>query len=83
MEWCCITIHQKVPVNTCVFVGYSGTGDYTMDTAIRMKCMVCGHIYDPKKGDEGVSVGTAFADIPDEWCCPVCGAVKAKFSEVK
>ena len=48
-----------------------------------MKCMVCGHIYDPKKGDEGVAAGTAFADIPAEWCCPVCGAAKTKFSEVK
>ena len=77
------TIHQNVPAKIWFYVGYSGTGDYTMDSATRMKCLVCGHIYDPKKGDEGVSVGTAFADIPDDWCCPVCGAAKTKFSEVK
>lgn len=77
------TIRQNVPAKIWLYVGYSGTGDYTMDSATRMKCLVCGHIYDPKKGDEGVSVGTAFDDIPVEWCCPVCGAAKTKFSEVK
>ena len=54
-----------------------------MDTATKMKCGICGHIYDPKKGDEGAAPGTAFADLPDDWCCPVCGAPKTKFAEVK
>lgn len=55
----------------------------TMDATGRMKCIVCGHIYDPKKGDEGVSPGTPFAEIPHEWRCPVCAADKDKFSEMK
>lgn len=53
-----------------------------MDATTRMKCSICGHIYDPKKGDEGAAPGTAFANLPDDWCCPVCGAAKTKFSEV-
>ncbi|WAI02081.1 rubredoxin [Methanogenium organophilum] len=53
-----------------------------MDATSRMKCTVCGHIYDPKKGDEGAAPGIAFADLPEDWRCPVCGAVKAKFTEV-
>lgn len=48
----------------------------------RMKCTVCGHIYNPVKGDEGVEPGTAFSDIPEEWKCPICGASKPKFTEV-
>lgn len=47
-----------------------------------MKCTVCGHIYNPVKGDEGVEPGTAFSDIPEEWKCPICGASKPKFTEV-
>lgn len=54
-----------------------------MDATSRMKCIVCGHIYDPNKGDEGVSPGTPFAEIPNEWRCPVCAADKDKFSEMK
>jgi rubredoxin len=54
-----------------------------MNTATRMKCQICGHIYDPKKGERGIPVGTAFADLPEDWCCPVCKVSKTKFTEVK
>jgi rubredoxin len=45
-------------------------------------CDVCGYIYDPEVGDPdgGVKAGTAFADIPDSWCGPMCGAGKDSFS---
>jgi rubredoxin len=48
-------------------------------------CEVCGYVYDPAVGDEdgGVEPGTAFADIPDSWVCPVCGAGKDAFSPVE
>ncbi len=41
-------------------------------------CIVCGYIYDPEEGDpdSGIDPGTAFEDIPDDWVCPVCGAVR-------
>lgn len=44
-------------------------------------CNVCGYIYDPAVGDPdgGIAPGTAFADIPDDWVCPVCGASKKEF----
>ena len=47
----------------------------------KYKCMVCGYIYDPKDGDEssGVTPGTSFDDLPDNWVCPVCGATKDQF----
>lgn len=47
-----------------------------------MKCSVCGHVYDPMKGDEGVPAGTDFLDVPADWTCPVCGAAKHKFQEL-
>jgi len=48
----------------------------------KYECDVCGYIYDPAVGDVdvGVVAGTAFADLPDDWVCPVCGAGKDLFS---
>lgn len=44
-------------------------------------CELCGYVYDPTVGDpdNGVAPGTAFADIPDDWGCPLCGAGKGDF----
>ena len=46
------------------------------------ECDVCGYVYDPAVGDPagGVAAGTAFADLPGDWACPVCGADKDQFS---
>ncbi|MCF8062623.1 MAG: rubredoxin [Deltaproteobacteria bacterium] len=46
-------------------------------------CTVCGYVYDPDEGDpdNGVDPGTAFADVPDDWTCPVCGASKDQFEK--
>lgn len=38
-------------------------------------CIICGYVYD----DAVESV--KFADLPDTWICPVCGAAKSSFSE--
>lgn len=44
-------------------------------------CRQCSMIYDPVLGDldSGIAPGTAFADIPDDWNCPICGAKKKLF----
>ncbi|MFA5103866.1 MAG: rubredoxin [Candidatus Margulisiibacteriota bacterium] len=51
----------------------------------KYECTVCGYIYDPVKGDPdgGIAPGTSFEQIPDTWVCPVCGASKDQFKEVK
>lgn len=51
----------------------------------KWKCLVCGYIYDPEKGDpeNGVDPGTAFADLPDDWVCPDCGAPKDEFEKME
>jgi len=48
----------------------------------RYVCDVCGYVYDPSEGDpeNGVQPGTAFADLPDEWVCPLCGMAKSVFN---
>ena len=47
----------------------------------RYLCSVCGYVYDPAEGDSdaGIKKGVAFADLPDDWVCPVCGAAKDQF----
>jgi len=44
-------------------------------------CSVCGYVYDPEEGDpdNGVDAGTTFADISDDWICPICSAEKDQF----
>ncbi|GAB6393387.1 MAG: rubredoxin [Treponematales bacterium] len=47
-------------------------------------CDVCGYVYDPAQGDgAGAAAGTAFADLPEDWVCPVCGVGKGSFSPQK
>jgi len=44
----------------------------------------CGYVYDEASGDpdNGISAGTKWADVPDDFLCPTCGAGKDAFSEV-
>ena len=43
---------------------------------MKYKCTVCGHIYDEEK------TGVKFADLPDDWKCPLCKQPKSKFEPV-
>ena len=44
-------------------------------------CRACGYVYDEKDGDPdgGLAPGTRYADIPDDWACPLCGVSKQDF----
>ena len=44
-------------------------------------CDLCGYIYDEAAGipDEGIAPGTKWADVPEDWVCPLCGADKSYF----
>ncbi len=55
----------------------------TSDLA-KYECDVCGYVYDPAEGDpdSGIEPGTAFADIPDDWVCPICGVGKDQFTKL-
>ena len=43
----------------------------------KYRCVVCGYIY-----DEAVEK-IKFKDLTDDWTCPLCGATKKDFVEVK
>ncbi|BCI60386.1 rubredoxin [Solibaculum mannosilyticum] len=49
----------------------------------RYVCTICGYVYDEELGDpdNGIAPGTAWADVPDDFVCPVCGAGKDAFEE--
>lgn len=52
---------------------------------MKYECQVCGYIYDEETGDEenGIKAGTKFSELPSDWVCPLCGAGKDEFKEVK
>ena len=39
-------------------------------------CATCGYVYDPAENDN-----IAFADLPEDWTCPLCGVGKDNFEE--
>jgi rubredoxin-NAD+ reductase len=49
---------------------------------LKYACQFCGYIYDEKVGDpeHGLSPGTRWADVPDDWGCPDCGVTKSDFA---
>jgi rubredoxin len=51
----------------------------------RYSCTICYLIFDPAEGDPDSDIppGTAFEDLPDTWCCPECGAMKADFEPLE
>jgi rubredoxin len=50
----------------------------------KYRCQECEHLYDESKGDpdSGFAPGTLWADIPNSWVCPICGAPKDFFKLV-
>jgi len=48
-------------------------------------CVICGLIYNEADGwpDDGIAPGTRWADVPDDWICPDCGAEKNDFQMVE
>ena len=45
-------------------------------------CDGCGYVYDEAAGDpeNGIAPGTAWADVPEHYVCPLCGVGKDMFS---
>ncbi|KJS04451.1 MAG: rubredoxin [Gammaproteobacteria bacterium BRH_c0] len=51
----------------------------------KWQCFFCGFIYDEALGmpEDGIPPGTRWADIPDDFICPDCGAAKADFEMIE
>ncbi len=47
----------------------------------RCRTTNCGYIYNSEKGDRKgkIQKGIRFADLPEDWKCPICGASKKSF----
>ncbi len=48
---------------------------------LKWQCFFCGEIYDEELGHpaSGIAPGTRWEDVPEDWICPGCGAMKADF----
>ena len=51
----------------------------------KFMCVICGFIYDEAEGwtEDGISPGTTWADVPENWFCPDCGAAKEDFEMIE
>jgi alkane 1-monooxygenase len=49
------------------------------DEVMAARCPGCGYTYEVEAGNEleGFAAGTAWKDIPRDWCCPDCGVREA------
>lgn len=49
------------------------------------QCIVCGYVYDESKGDpeHGITPGTRWDAVPENWECPDCGVTKMDFEMVE
>ncbi len=46
-------------------------------------CNVCGYVYDEDEGyeDSDIAPGTKWADVPEDFACPLCFVGKEDFTE--
>lgn len=46
-------------------------------------CTICGYVYDEAEGEASadIAAGTVWADVPEDFECPLCGASKDQFEE--
>ena len=46
-----------------------------INEVLAARCPNCDYVYEVTAGEarEGFPAGTAWSDIPDDWCCPDCG----------
>ncbi|MGZ4474868.1 MAG: fatty acid desaturase [Nocardioides sp.] len=65
-----------VPVAIAAAAPQEDLGRHVFDDGVRAaRCPGCGYTYEVDAGNEleGFAAGTAWKDIPDDWCCPDCG----------
>ena len=67
---------ESAPVDaqSALVDGESARVDRTAEP-LAARCPGCGYVYEVAEGNEpeGFAAGTAWSDVPDDWCCPDCG----------
>jgi rubredoxin/flavin reductase (DIM6/NTAB) family NADH-FMN oxidoreductase RutF len=73
------------PKTAPTFIDIKNTTNIKQEVNIMEKyvCNICGYVYDPETGDpdSGISAGTPFESLPEDWVCPLCGAGKDEFEK--
>jgi rubredoxin len=51
----------------------------------KWQCIQCGYIYHEAEGcpEEAIPPETAWAQVPEDWICPDCGATKNDFERIE
>ncbi len=64
-----VPVHEELDLST------DPTVQQFADEVLAARCPGCGYTYEVAAGNEleGFAAGTAWKDIPDDWCCPDCG----------
>ena len=59
----------------CAVDGELAVRSALLAEVLAARCPSCEYVYEVAAGDEheGFAAGTAWADIPADWCCPDCG----------
>jgi CRP/FNR family cyclic AMP-dependent transcriptional regulator len=57
----------------------------TKEAGLNWRCGACSYVYVPAFGDPsaGVTAGTSFEELSDDWACPECGLPKAQFEKIE
>ena len=77
--------HGEEAINHSVY-RESTTNEHVAEQPSKMvhQCLYCKTIYDPAYGDalQGIAPNTAFALLPENYCCPTCETAKTEFVEM-
>lgn len=51
----------------------------------KYRCRYCSHVYDEAMGDPatGIAPGTRYEDLPEDWSCPECGAMRSDYDLIE
>jgi len=67
----------KSPKNAPTYIDKDQVKSAAADVQ-KHKCLICGYEYNPAKNN-----GIDFADLSDDWACPVCGVDKNNFEPLE
>ena len=74
------------PASVSAVAASAAVPDADADSAFKQwVCVICGWIYDEAAGvpEEGIAPGTRWAEVPDDWRCPLCDVGKEDFALVE
>jgi flavin reductase (DIM6/NTAB) family NADH-FMN oxidoreductase RutF/rubredoxin len=65
------------PKNAPTYIDKAKLNKQIADNKLKkFECTACGYVYDEAEHE------IRFADLPEDWICPVCGSEKADFTEI-